>query len=50
VAFGFFLQSLLESSSCPLATFGFYFHLDFPQRPGPRRFRVHPFPFVVVLR
>ena len=31
VAVGFFLQSLLQSLACPLASFGFYFHLNFPQ-------------------
>ena len=49
VAVGFFLQTLLESLACPFAAFGFHFKFDFPQGPGPRLFRVHPFPLVEVL-
>jgi hypothetical protein len=49
VAVGFFLQSLLESLACPFAAFGLHFHLNFPQGPRARLFRVHPFPFVEVL-
>jgi len=44
---GFFLQSLLESLARPFTSFGHYFHLNLPQRPGARLFSVHPFPLVV---
>jgi hypothetical protein len=45
---GFFLQALLESLARPFASFGHYFHLYLPQRPGARLFSVHPFPLVQV--
>jgi hypothetical protein len=46
---GFFLQALLKSLSRPFAAFGHHFLFDLPQRPGARRFCLHPFPFVKVL-
>jgi len=43
---GFLLQSLLKSLSRPFATFRHHFHFDLPQRAGPLRLSVHPFPLV----